>query len=235
MDRLAHTPQDDPDHAWLEELATAAYEPFTTSEEITQALAVLRERATNELGRARLEAALTPRGEGAHLQAMHGLARAVFTSPVPSSQATGALPTYLGRLAHTLLTEPGIAHAPLQGQSRPLQSHYRDLPPAEPFATPDGVMDDAAIQQAHKRVSTWAKRAAEQCRTNESAAERRLAAACTEIQQRPLTAPDGHLYAWWPHLLASAAGLARQVMREHRGEGHYAPGRRASPTSPKPA
>lgn len=237
IDRLAHTPHDEPDLAFIDALAHRAYEPYTTTEELTQALADLQNQidtSGDPLSRARLDAARAPQGELAHLVAVDALARAVFDGPVPRSRSEGPLPTHLGRLAHTLLTNPAIAHAPLAEQTRPLEAVYRDLPPAAPYGTADGEVDETAMEQAHESVTAWAKRAAEQCRKQTtSAAERRLAATCAQIQQRPLVhSLDGAVHAFWPHLLATAADLARQVMGEHKDEQERAYREETSPTSP---
>ncbi|MFJ6686917.1 hypothetical protein [Streptomyces werraensis] len=95
---------------------------------------------------------------------------------MPSSRTTGPLPTHLGRLAHTLLVNPGIAYEPLRGKSRPLDAVYRDLPPAAPVTNPDGGRDNAEMRRSHEGVTDGAKRAAGQCRRQtDSATERRLA------------------------------------------------------------
>lgn len=174
----------------------------------------------NTLSRARLAAARAPHGELAHLTAMEALARAVYGNPVPLGRSTERLPVYVERLAHTLLTDPALAQEALAGQTPSLDAVYRDLPAAAPYSAPQASVDSTAMEQAHDTVTTRARRAAEQCRKRTtSAAERRLAAACAEIQVRPLThSLQGGIHPFWPHLLATAADLARQVMSEHADE-----------------
>src|SRR5690606_4262680 len=118
VDRLAHTPPSWLEEVWLLETARRFETPYANAAEVHQALDALAEAAAqpttpngferteaqSALLKARVAAARVPGGAAAHLHALYGLVRATGTTDLTS--ATGKLPTHLGRLARTVLTDP---------------------------------------------------------------------------------------------------------------------------------
>ncbi|MDF3303334.1 hypothetical protein, partial [Streptomyces tropicalis] len=235
VDRLAHTPPPMPDETWLREMARRFEAPYASAAEAEHALDTLAEAAAQHttpngferteaqvaLRRAQVAAARTPGGAAAHLHALHGLARAIGV--VDLDTATGSLPTHLGRLARTLLTDPDLADTLLPPAPRPLAVAARDLEPAPPYAHTDGRFDNEGLERSHAAIVSAANLARQQSRPKQSATERRLARLLEEIERRPLMAPaDDWIDPAWPHLLDEAAQLADQVHQEHEDEGYRA-------------
>ncbi|MFE1781109.1 helicase-related protein, partial [Streptomyces sp. NPDC059506] len=237
VDRLAHTPPPAPDGTWLRETAHRFKKPYANAAEVQQALDALAEAAAqptapnglerteaqSSLLKARMAAARIPGGAAAHLHALYGLARATGTTDL--TRATGKLPTHLGRLARTVLTDPELADTLLAPGPRPLEVAARDLDPAAPYADTDGRYDYEELEGYYgPRDGTVMRSIHNELRPTKAATERRLSHLLEDLTRRPLTAPAGHIDPAWPHLLDEAAHLARRVIREHEDEG-YRPSR----------
>ncbi|MEU1099302.1 hypothetical protein ABZ389_39660, partial [Streptomyces sp. NPDC005877] len=153
VDRLAHTPPSSPDESWLREWAGRFETPYADAAVVQLALDALTEAAAqpttpngferteaqSTLLKARMATARIPGGAAAHLHALYGLARATGTTDL--TRATGKLPTHLGRLARTVLTDADLADTLLAPGPRPLEVAARDLDPAAPYADTDGRYD----------------------------------------------------------------------------------------------
>src|SRR5690606_32413088 len=134
---------------------------------------------------------------------------------------TGKLPTHLGRLARTVLTDPALADTLLAAGPRPLEVAARDLDPAAPYVDTDGRYSYEELEGYYgPRGDTVVRSIHNQLRPTMAATERRLSQVLEDLARRPLTAPDGHIDPAWPHLLDEAAHLARRVIREHEDEGY---------------
>ncbi|MEU9416043.1 UvrD-helicase domain-containing protein [Streptomyces sp. NPDC048272] len=222
-ERLALTGPADGAQEPLEALAEG-HQPYANAEDIASVLTALDNavrrpnnrdgtaKADPLLNQALLAVARTPQNAAAHLAAMRGLALA--TRPVSST-----LFTYVGRLAATLRSDPGLADTAVLTGPQAVTVAYRDLLPAPPFATADGAVDTPALEAAHASAVSWARRVAQRAHLLESAGERQLAQLCRAMESLPLHGADGRLDAAWPHLLAAVAELSDQVGKELQDEG----------------